>query len=356
MSFSVARLHYIGWIASFCAGTCRGPVFETNASRRETNVTLQQLRYVIEIASRGAMSAAATALFISQPSLSEAIRELESELGISLFLRTNRGTTLTTEGAEFLGYARQVVEQADLLEQRYKGTLAPRREFAVSTQHYAFAVNAFARLVRAYDCPEYEFTLRETRTHDIIEDVRGLRSEVGVLYLSGYNEDVLRRFFREASVTFTPLFRTRTCVFVGRDHPLAGRSSVSLAELDPYPCLSYEQGTHNSFYFSEEILSSLYHGRVIRVSDRATLFNLAIGLNGYTIATGILSKDLADSDIVPVPLDVDEHMEVGYIARRGQSLSRMGSDYVRYLQEYLLEHVSEHPGGAAGLELLFPRS
>ena len=317
-------------------------------------MTLQQLRYVIEIASRGSMGAAAQALFISQPSLSEAVRELEGELGITLFRRTNRGTTLTMEGMEFLGYARQVVEQADLLEQRYKGMLAPRREFAVSTQHYAFSVNAFVRLIRTYDCPEYEFTLRETRTHDIIEDVRGLRSELGVLYLSGYNEDVLRRFFREASVSFTPLFRTRTCVFVGRDHPLATRASVTLDDLEPYPCLSYEQGTHNSFYFSEEILSTLYHGRAIHVSDRATLFNLAIGLNGYTIATGILSKDLADSDIVGVPLDVNEHMEVGYIARRGQALSRMACDYVSYLQDYLLEHVSERPGGP-GVELLFAR-
>lgn len=318
-------------------------------------MTLQQLRYIIEIASRGSMSAAAQALFVSQPSLSEAVHELEGELGITVFRRSNRGVTLTTEGAEFLGYARQVVEQADLLEQRYKGTLAPRREFAVSTQHYAFSVNAFVRLIRAYDCAEYEFTLRETRTHDIIEDVRGLRSELGVLYLSSYNEDVLRRFFREAAVTFTPLFRTRTCVFVGREHPLAGRASVTLTDLDPYPCLSYEQGAHNSFYFSEEILSSAYHGRSIRVSDRATLFNLAIGLNGYTIATGILSKDLADTDIVPVPLDVEEHMEVGYIARRGQALSRMGADYVRYLREYLLEHVGEHPEEAAGVELLFAR-
>ena len=318
-------------------------------------MTLQQLRYVIEIALRGSMSAAAQALFVSQPSLSEAVRELEGELGISIFRRTNRGATLTAEGSEFLGYARQVVEQADLLEQRYKGSLAPRREFAVSTQHYAFSVNAFARLVEAYDCAEYEFTLRETRTHDIIEDVRGLRSEVGVLYLSSYNADVLRRFFREAAVTFTPLFRTTCCVFVGRDHPLAGRTSVTLTDLAPYPCLSYEQGLHNSFYFSEEVLSSLYHGRSIRVSDRATLFNLAIGLNGYTIATGVISKDLADSDIVAVPLAADEHMEVGYIARKGQGLTRMAADYVHYLEDYLLEYVRESKPAAEHFELLFSR-
>lgn len=317
-------------------------------------MTLTQLRYVTEIASRGSMSAAAQALFVSQPSLSEAVRELEAEVGITLFRRTNRGATLTAEGAEFLGYARQVVEQADLLEQRYKGAAPSRREFAVSTQHYAFSVNAFARLIAQHDCPEYEFTLRETRTHDIIEDVRGLRSEVGVLYLSSYNAEVLRRFFREAAVSFTPLFRTSTCVFVGRNHPLAGRASVSLADLEPYPCLSYEQGTHNSFYFSEEVLSSLYHGRSIRVSDRATLFNLALGLNGYTIATGIISQDLADSDIVAVPLAVDEYMEVGYIARRGQALSRLACDYVRHLQDYLLEYARER-GDAPGFELLFAR-
>ena len=318
-------------------------------------MTLQQLRYVIEIALRGSMSAAAQALFVSQPSLSEAVRELEGELGISIFRRTNRGATLTTEGSEFLGYARQVVEQADLLEQRYKGSMAPRREFAVSTQHYAFSVNAFARLVAAYDCAEYEFTLRETRTHDIIEDVRGLRSEVGVLYLSSYNADVLRRFFREAAVTFTPLFRTTCCVFVGKGHPLAGRTSVTMADLEHYPCLSYEQGINDSFYFSEEVISSLYHGRNIRVSDRATLFNLAISLDGYTIATGVISKDLADSDIVAVPLATDEHMEVGYIARKGQGLSHMAADYVRFLQDYLLEYAREGQPTAEHFELLFSR-
>ena len=298
-------------------------------------MTLQQLRYVIEIVNCGSMNAAAEKLYVTQPSLSNAVKELEKELGIEIFLRSNRGISLSAEGAEFLGYARQVVEQAELLEQRYTDKKPSRRLFSVSTQHYAFSVNAFVNLIRDYNQNEYEFTLRETQTHDIIEDVKNLRSEIGVLYLNDFNEKVLLRILRESNLGFHPLFEAKPHVFVSNAHPLSGNASVRLEDLTPYPCLSFEQGVYNSFYYSEEILSTVYHPKSILVSDRATLFNLLIGLDGYTISTGILSEDLNGKNIISIPLISDEIIRVGYIAQKGIGLSAMADAYIANLRRYI---------------------
>ena len=281
------------------------------------------------------MNAAAEKLFVTQPSLSNAVKELEKELGIEIFLRSSRGISLSAEGAEFLGYARQVVEQAELLEQRYTDKKPSRRLFSVSTQHYAFSVNAFVNLIREYNQNEYEFTLRETQTHDIIEDVKNLRSEIGVLYLNDFNEKVLLKILRESNLGFHPLFEAKPHVFVSNAHPLSGRASVRLEDLTPYPCLSFEQGVYNSFYYSEEILSTVYHPKSILVSDRATLFNLLIGLDGYTISTGILSEDLNGKNIISIPLISDEIIRVGYIAQKGIGLSAMADAYIANLRRYI---------------------
>lgn len=298
-------------------------------------MTLQQLKYIVAIVDSGSINSAAATLFISQPSLSSAVRSLEKELGFSIFLRSNRGAVLSTEGEEFLGYARQVLEQADLLEQRYFRAGGRRRLFAVSTQHYAFSVNAFVNLIENYGQNEYEFTLRETKTHEIIEDVYNLRSEVGVLYRSEFNQGIMGKIWREKDLEFTPLFTAAPHVFLCARHPLAQQKQIKLQELDPYPCLSFEQGTHNSFYFSEEIYSTQYHPKSILVSDRATIFNLIIGLNGYTISTGILSEDLNGKDICSVPLVTDIPIEVGYLCKKDVKLSLLALSYIDHLKHYI---------------------
>ncbi|SFL56637.1 LysR family transcriptional regulator [Salibacterium qingdaonense] len=304
-------------------------------------MTLQQLRYVIEVAKQRSISKAAHQLFISQPSLSNAIKELESELGISIFSRTNKGIVITSEGSEFLGYARQVMEQTELLENRYANTAQPpQQHFSVSAQHYAFAVSAFVKLLKNYDRDEYEFTLRETRTYEIIEDVKNLRSEIGILYLNDFNQQVIRKFLREGNLTFHELFQARPHVFISSTNPLAAEKYVTLADLDPYPYLSFEQGDYNSFHFSEEILSTISRRKNIRVSDRATLFNLLIGLNGYTISTGIISYDINDDDIVAVPLNVDESITVGYIQHKNAANSPLAAIYINFLKETITEELT----------------
>ncbi len=300
-------------------------------------MTLQQLKYVIEVARSRSISHAAQNLFISQPSLSNAIKELEKEMGITIFSRTNKGISITQDGSEFLSYARQVVEQADLLENRYADTQPKQQHFSVSAQHYAFAVSAFVRLLKDYDREEYEFTLRETRTYEIIADVKNLRSEIGVLYLNAFNKKVISKFLREGDLVFHELFVAKPHVFISSSNPLATRDYVTLADLDPYPYLSYEQGDYNSFYFSEEILSTLSRPKNIKVSDRATLFNLLIGLNGYTISTGVISHKLNSKDIIAVPLKVDERIHVGYITHKHVTNSRLAEIYIDYLRESIDE-------------------
>ncbi|RFU68938.1 LysR family transcriptional regulator [Peribacillus saganii] len=298
-------------------------------------MTLQQLKYVIEIVLCGSINEAARRLYISQPSLSKAVKELEKELGFDIFLRTSKGITLSTDGAEFLGYARQVVEQTELMERRYFNAAPSRQMFSVSTQHYAFAVNAFVEMIKKHGAPEYQFTLRETRTYEIIEDVKNLRSEIGILYISSFNEKVMMQMMKDEGLDFHPLFEAKPHIFVSAQNPLASKSSVTLEDIENYPRLSFEQGEFNSFYYSEEIFSTIPRKKSIHVSDRATLFNLLIGLNGYTISTGILSSDLNGSDIVSVPLDEDETISVGWIVHKKTRISKMANIYLEELKQII---------------------
>lgn len=301
-------------------------------------MTLQQLRYVIQIAQTGSIHTAAKQLFVTQPSLSKAVMELEKEMGISLFHRSNKGVVLTEEGIRFLSYARQVIEQAEFLEQQYKQKHTIRRAFAISAQHYAFVVNAFVRLVKEYDENQYEFSLRESRTYDIIEDVRMRRSELGIIYLSAFNKDVMLHILNKNELNFQPLFTAYPHIFISRNNPLANKTSVTLQDLEAYPRLTYEQGINNSFYFAEELHSVEFSPKSIIVSDRATLFNLLIGLNGYTISSGVLSSDLNGEDIISIPLQSEERMEIGYIHNMKETLSAIAERYIELLQQYIASY------------------
>nr|WP_294677305.1 LysR family transcriptional regulator [uncultured Blautia sp.] len=297
-------------------------------------MTLAQLRYAITVAKAGSMNEAARSLFISQPSLSSAIKELEEETGIELFRRSNRGISVTPEGEEFLGYARQVVEQYELMESKYISKEQSRKKFSVSTQHYTFAVNAFVGLVKQFGMDEYEFAVHETKTYQIIEDVRNFKSEIGILYLNDFNRKVLTKLFHEFGLEFHELMNCSIYVYMWKGHPLAEKKLISLEELKEYPCLSFEQGGNNSFYFAEEVLSTYEYKRLIKADDRATMLNLMVGLNGYTLCSGIICEELNGSDYCAVKLDSDEVMTIGYLARKGVSISRLGQKYLEEISKY----------------------
>ena len=303
-------------------------------------MTLTQLKYVITIADTGSMNEAAKLLFISQPSLSLALKELENEIGTELFKRSNRGVVLTPEGQEFLGYARQVTEQYKLMESRYIEKKNVKKKFGVSTQHYSFAVKAFVDMVQKFDVSEYEFAIRETKTADVISDVSTMKSEVGVLYLSDFNRKALLKLLHSANLEFHHLIDCQAYVYLWKNHPLANEKSISYSQLAKYPCLSFEQGDKSSFYLSEEILSTNEYSRTVKASDRATMLNLMVGLNGYTLCSGIICEELNGSDYLAIPFEGDEQnqnsdMEIGYITRKNSILSKVGNLYVSSLKKYL---------------------
>lgn len=297
-------------------------------------MTLTQLNYAITVANAKSMNEAARLLFISQPSLSAAIKDLEEEIGIELFRRTNRGAVVTPEGEEFIGYARQVVEQYQLMEAKYIAKDQVRKKFGVSAQHYTFAVNAFVETVKQFGMDKYEFAIHETKTYEVIEDVKNLKSEIGVLYINDFNRQVLMKLFREYSLEFHELLECGIYVYMWKGHPLAGKKEIALEELEDYPCLSFEQGSYNSFYFAEEVLSTYDYKRIIKANDRATLLNLMVGLNGFTMCSGIICEELNGSDYCAVKLKSDEVMTIGYLLRKGAAVSRLGRTYLEELSKY----------------------
>ena len=299
-------------------------------------MTLQQLKYAVTVADTRNITEASKRVFISQPSLTAAIHELENEMGIRIFSRTNKGVTITNEGDEFLAYARQVLEQASLLEDRYKAGGGTNPIFSVSCQHYSFAVNAFVDVIREFGGPSYDFTLRETQTHEIIDDVAKLKSEVGVLFKSRKNGDIIDKLLRKNHLQFAPILTTPLHIFISTQNPLAANEKISLDDLKPYPYLTYEQGDFNSFYFSEEPLAPIDFDctKNIKVRDRATLFNLIIGLNGYTICSGVISHKLNGENIIARPLLIDDKMTVGIITRKGMALSRYAEVYIDSIKRH----------------------
>ena len=294
-------------------------------------MTLKQLQYMVTVAEEGNITNAARKLYIAQPSLTAAIHELENELNITLFQRSNKGIKLTSEGEEFLGYARQVLEQTTLIQERYTGKTTGKLKFFVSSQHYSFAVEAFVELLKRSGADKYEFHMRETQTFNIIDDVAHLRSEIGILYLNKFNEEVIRKTLKDNNLSFTPLFTAKPHVFIGKNSPLAKKRYLTLEDLKPYPRLSYEQGSHNSFYFSEEILSTVECDKELVVLDRATLFNMLIGLNGYTICSGVINEELNGPNIIAKELKVDDYMEIGYIIPNSIRPSHLTSEYIDIL-------------------------
>lgn len=303
-------------------------------------MTLQQLHYVITISETGSLNKASEILYIAQPSLTSTIKDLENELGITIFHRSGRGVTLTNDGVEFVSHARQIYQQYESLLDKYgkNGTL--KKKFGISSQHYSFAVQSFVEMVKKFNTAEYEFAIRETKTREVIEDVSTMKSEIGIIYLSDFNRKIIMKLLSVNGLEFHKLIDCDAYVYLWKGHPLAGQKSIRFEELENYPCLSFEQGDNGSFYFAEEILSNNEYPRTIKANDRATMLNLMIGLNGYTLCSGIICEELNGDDYIAVPFesdsrDIGDKMEIGYIVKKNMLLSQMGELYIEELHRYL---------------------
>ena len=302
-------------------------------------MTLNQLKYAIAISKENSLNDAAKKLFISQPSLTGAMHALEDEIGFDIFIRSKSGISLTVKGAEFIGYAKSVVEQYDILDAKYISKTDIKRHFSVSMQHYSFAVNAFVEMVKEFGYEEYEFEVHETKTHEIIKNVRNQKSELGVIYMNDFNRKLLTKVLSEEGLEFTPLFDCGICVYIGKNNPLAkeklkSKESITFEELDDYPCLVFDQGEYNSAYYAEEVMSTHEYKQIIRANDRATMLNLISGLNGYTLCSGILCGDLNGDEYCAIKLDTDEKMTIGYISRKSSIISEIGQRYIEEISKY----------------------
>ena len=303
-------------------------------------MTVQQLKYALAVAEQGSLNKAAETLYVSQPSLTASIRELENELGITIFHRSGRGVTLTNDGTEFIPYARDAVGQYDRLLEKYGMGGKVKKKFGISTQHYSFAVKSFVEMVKQFGTEEYEFAIRETQTREVIDDVSTGRSEIGVLYLSDFNRKALEKIFKANDLEFRHLINCGAFVYLWKGHPLASNKSITFEELAPYPCLSFEQGASASFYYAEEILSENDYARTIKANDRATMLNLMVGLLGYTLCSGIICEELNGSDFAAVPFDngdgaADGVMEIGYIVKKNTIRSQVAELYIEEMKKYL---------------------
>ena len=303
-------------------------------------MTLMQLRYIITISETGSLNRAASLLYVSQPSLTSAVKELEKELGIVIFNRSGKGVTLTNDGTEFLLYAKQMYSQYEGILEKYGKGGSHKKKFGVSTQHYSFAVKAFVDMAKEFDMSKYEFAIRETKTREVISDVSTLKSEIGVLYLCDFNRKPMTKLLKQENLEFHHLIDCQAYVYLWKHHPLAAEASICFAQLEGYPCLAFEQGDNSSFYLAEEILSTNEYSQLIRANDRATMLNLMVGLNGYTLCSGIICEELNGSDFIAVPFKDDEQnqnsiMEIGYVTKKNMILSSMGELYVVFLKKYL---------------------
>lgn len=303
-------------------------------------MTLQQLRYVLTICDTGSLSRASERLYVAQPSLSSALSSLEDELGIRIFRRTARGVTPTPQGSDFLSRARELYAGYQDLMSRYSGDGGQRKKFGVSTQHYSFAVKSFVEMVKGYNTAEYDFAIRETTTMKVLDDVSTLRSQIGIIYLSDFNRSAIAKLLRSKELLFTPLCNCRTFVYLYKGHPLAQEHEITLKMLAPYPNLSFEQGDGLSFYLAEEIFSDNEYQRQIMVNDRATMVNLMIGLNGYTLCSGIFCEELNGTDYTAVPFRNEDPgksdiMEIGYVTRKGLAPSALTEEYISLMRQAL---------------------
>ncbi len=298
-------------------------------------MNINQLKYALETAQSGSMREAATKLFVSQPALSTSIRELEEELGITIFERTNKGISLTPEGSEFINYAKKAVGQYEILEDRYRVTDRDKERFSVSTQHYNFAIRSFTEVIKRFGPDRYSFSIHETKTNEVLLHVRDFKSEVGIISYSGANRDIIKKLMKEYSLEFTPLMRKETYMYVWKGHKLADRKTISIRELEDFPCVSFDQGDNGNYYLNEEAMADYDFGKLIKSDDRATTMEILAELGGFSIGSGMLTEDDAVlQGMVSVKLEEEDPLTIGYITRKGSRLSKYGEAYIEELLKY----------------------
>ncbi len=298
-------------------------------------MTITQLKYVVAISASSSMREASSKLFVSQPALSATVRDLEEEVGVRIFERTNKGITLTDAGTEFLGFAKQAVSQYELLENKYICSKKGTEYYSVSVQHYVFAIHAFVNAIMKRNADHFSYLIKETKTDEVLSNVRDYKSEIGVLSYSENNRNIVNKLFREYGLIFHPLMKCETYAYLCKSHPLADRKELSVEDLKEYPCVTFDQSNETEFYLSEEALSGYDFKKVIRSNDRATSCEAIAMLNGFAIGTGMMiDSNILKDNFISVKLIEEDPLIIGYIVKKKHVLSDFGNIYVHELEKY----------------------
>ena len=289
-------------------------------------MTIQQCRYVLAIAKCSSFSEAAKQLFIAQSSLSLGIKSLETELNIRIFDRSGYGVHLTDEGAEFIRYAEQICQNSDLVAERYGKRI--QQKLYIATQHYDFIADLFGAFLNETENEGYRFSIREIETYNVIRDVQTAYSDIGIIAIRDSNLEIMKRFLGGRKLLFTPVFSVTPHVFLRKDHPLADCDRLTVEELKEYPYVSYAQGENNSVYFTEELMDASNVDKHIEISDRATLMNVLMVTDAYTVGTGVMPSALNRGDIISIPLDSTALYYIGYILNGERKISEMMQKFI----------------------------
>ncbi len=299
-------------------------------------MTLNQLLYVVEVSRTKSINASARALFVSQSCISAAVKELEEEFGITIFSRSNRGITTTKEGEIFIRYANHILQQCKVLEEKYKGTGKHKQQFCVSMHHSTFAAKAFAELVKEFGLDDYEYSIYETKTKNVLDSVSCARSELGILYISSFNSGYYEKAFKEQNLKFTGIAEYDVYAYIGKQHPLADKKEIELSDLEEYPCLIFDQNENSSFYFYEEMVSACEYKNIIRTSDRATTIDLLQELDAYAVGIGTVGGEKTVNGIRTVKIHTSEKIKVGYLLRKDSRLTEAGKRFIHLFTENIL--------------------
>ncbi len=304
-------------------------------------MTLQQCVYVLKIHDTGTFSEAARQLFIAQSGLSNSVKLLEEELKIKIFERTKNGAVLTSEGAEFIRYAEQMVAQSEFILDRY-GSQSKKDRLHISTQHYDFIADVFCEFIDKCQSGGYNVSLKEKMTHEVIYDVETAMSDVGVIAVKKRDFEIMMRYLQTRDLSFFELLKTPPHMFVKSSHPLSGKTSVHYGELQGYPYVSYDQGKYNnSSLFTEEMSDNVVSDKHIVISDRATLMNMLLKTDCYTVGTGIMPSDLNDGKIISIPIVTDEEYSVGYVVKRNRVNTKMAEQFISLLNSFSSRYISK---------------
>ena len=300
-------------------------------------MTIQQCKYVLEILKKGSFNEAAKTLYIAQSSLSAAVKSLESELNIKIFERSNNGVCLTSDGAEFVRYASQIIEQNDFILAKYKSEQRYQKLY-IATQHYDFVADIFGKMLNTVTDDSYKISLIETKTYNVINDVENGYCDIGIIAIKNTDFDIMKRILINKKLNFTPLFKTSPHVFVRKKHPVCNQNILTYTQLMQYPFVSYEQGNHNVSFFTEEIMESIDVKKHIEISDRASLMNVLMTTDSYTIGTGIMPSALNEGKIISIPLESSSYYNIGYIFHTDRKCSDLTAHFINMLEE-LVEQI-----------------